>query len=253
MSNTGANLWTPQTSRRYSSLSQGMVAYYGFNGTTESPFAANDPNYYGYDSVGSADLTVISGPGPDANGAGKFGDHVMLGPSGGGGISSYFSHNSTIFRMTGSSFTISMWIRLPVNQTPASGNCEIIRADSVDYWVIWNFDGSFSFLRYNTAPAFVAANLLGVQPLNTWFNLLVEWDAAQAKAFITKDNGTQNASAVLGGTPNASSSQLKIGSNFVNGDRLQLDEVCFWSRLLTAGEKATLAAGTTNSFHPFYL
>jgi len=152
--------------------------------------------------------------------------------------------NSTL-QPGNTSYTFACWIRMSVISSvmnivakSATGfrEYEFLRLGSnkLDWWV------------YNSSNvgSNITATSFGATTTNVWYFVVFGFNAATNKQFIQVNNGTED-SVTPTITPSTTSSTFTVGArsqldSSMNGD---VDELGFWSRVLTTAERTTLYNG----------
>ena len=112
-------------------------------------------------------------------------------------------------------------------------------------------------LRWYLWDSLAAAKLTGlsVVPANEWHHFICGYNSLDSKGFLYIDNGSVLQSAALTGGINQPIVTFNIhsleGGVFANSGSLILDEVIFWSRVLTALERERLFNLGKGYFYPF--
>lgn len=188
------------------------------------------------DQHGGYDLSVVGSVGSDT---GLIGDAANFTGSG-----QYLSRpNGPEFQAT-SSFTVSAWVNLPT----IAKTQHIIGRDNnpTREWFLYIMSsGNPRLLLYGPSNNVVAdVHMTGtVPPANTWVLLIAWYDAAVNQAGVQVSDAAPK--IVASGHPAAKSILTTIGRSQWNvGDGTQtiglIDEVAFWRRVLTSGERAAL-------------
>ncbi|MEP4078165.1 PQQ-dependent sugar dehydrogenase [Haloferula sp.] len=203
------------------------------------------------DAVGSANGGLSAGPvwspvGGKLNGALDFG----------GGAERI---NVPAFDIPGSEMTIAAWVKPQSFAGFADEARYVSKATSTSeqdhYWMMGNFgDGTATRFRLKTSNGGTTtlASANGVLTLNDWNHLAVTYDGANMVIYV---NGSQVATGAKTGTISGSGGALiGLGNQPTGaGDRGLdglLDDVCIFSRALSAGEISDLANPTIPANSP---
>lgn len=229
-----------------SSLLTGLVAYWKLD---EASGARSD-------SVGGQTLTdnntVTSAAGKVSNAGGFELDNTE-----------YLSHadSATLSLGSDTDFTIACWVKLESKGAFDGGivvkdNGGIAHGLETEYGLAMNNAGSDRFrfaVGNNVTFAEVDANTLGSPSLATWYFIVAWHDSTANTINIQVNNGTADSAAWSGGTYDGTSDTW-IGSEPASAARAfdgLIDEVGFWKRVLTAGERTTLYNSGNGTTYPF--
>ncbi len=192
------------------------------------------------DSIGSNNLTdhntVTSAPGK-VNGAAQF-THAN---------SAYLSIADNPAVSVGDiDFTFSTWVYLDSKPVGEMGiltkDMTNVRPPFVLAWL--NSSDRFVFGIGNPAASRgVVADSFGAPPLNTWTFLTAWHDATADTVNLQVNNGVVDSASTFGDAPDISTGDFEIGREDINNARTwdgRIDEVGFWKRTLSAGERSTL-------------
>lgn len=151
------------------------------------------------------------------------------------------------------SFTIGVWIN---TTTVAPANHAILGRDaggvnreyflllsaSAPTFRIWNAAGSLKIL----------SSSLVIVSINTWYYLVAWYDAVADTMNIQINDGTVESLGSIGGLFASAATPFTVGAFAGSGfwDGL-IDEVGFWKRVLTAGERTSLYNAGAGFTYPF--
>jgi hypothetical protein len=205
-------------------------------------YALEEPSGNRQDRVGGYELTMQGTP---TNMTGKFGQAMQL----------TRADNEYAFRNSEPSFhinrvmdwTASAWVNLA--SKPAA--LMYYLAITTEYSLGW-FNTTDRFIAIlGSAAENVQATAFGAPALSTWYHVLTWFHAGTKRAF-TSVNGSAPESAVITGNMDTTTFNLNIGAR--NGTAPWdggIDEVNFWTRLLTPAESALLYNGGEGTPFPF--
>jgi hypothetical protein len=150
-------------------------------------------------------------------------------------------------------FTFSCWVYM----TSKSATKDFIsRWSGTQQIIIGYVTGTdrFRFVvrnRTNTANPIVYANNLGSPSINTWYHIVCWHDATADTINIQVNDGTVDSLAHADGV-NAGADLFLIGGRS-SGDAANayIDEVGYWKRVLTSGERTSLYNGGAGITYPF--
>jgi hypothetical protein len=143
-------------------------------------------------------------------------------------------------------FTISAWVKL---ENKAADEMVIAAKSSGsqgDYFLEYNNDADrFRFLVFTglgfSGSASVLADTLGSPAEATWYFVVAWHDAAANTLNIQVNNGTADTTSHSGGVNNNAGTLFFVGGDpFTNYWDGLIDEVGFWKRTLTSGERTSL-------------
>jgi hypothetical protein len=160
-----------------------------------------------------------------AAGTGRVGNAADLSPASG---DEYFSSTDSALYLTGS-WTIALWLKMDVVNA-----YEGIAGVNGNKWRIYSRDGNRFRFEYNGSTH----DFTFVHTTGTWYSLIFGKNTATNKVFCTMNNATlveaANTGVFSGGT------SFRLGkTDLAGGANLDgmLDEVAYWSRVLTADER----------------
>lgn len=228
---SAATLGDPDTN----ALTNGLVGYWPLDGGTTNWTTGTTFDLSGQGNTGSL-LGMSTTTSPVQ---GRVGQALKF-----NGASYIDAGNGSSLNITGP-VTVSIWVRL--SSLPASNEDFISKYDgtNVGYIMLLTSAGSLRFYTggagANSANATVTTNLL-----NTWINVVGEYDGTNTKIYV---NGVAQTNAITPLAPVVASTDLNIGRrasgvNFTSGT---LDDVRIYNRALSATEIALLyATGNAN-------
>lgn len=154
-------------------------------------------------------------------------------------------------------FTIACWVFLTTKSAQmaivAKRTSTSVREYQLDYF---SSTDRFRFLIFNSsgsAVGTVVANALGAVSTATWYFIVAWHDSVANTVNIQINDGTADSAAETG-VPSDTAAIFNIGADQLpqsipfNG---RIDEVGFWKRTLTTGEKTTLYNGGSGLTYPF--
>lgn len=198
------------------------------------------------DQYGTNHLAASNGP---TYAVGKVGSAIALARA----SSQYLSIASNASLRTGDiDFTVAAWVRLAAKAASMTflGKWGAFNAE-YELWYSQPTDRLvFTAFVDGESGAPVSANTLGSPSINTWYYVVVWHDAAGNTINIQVDNGTVDAAAYADGIT-AGDAAFAIGGRdgqFLDG---RVDEVSFWKRTLSAGERTSLYASGAGLAYPF--
>ncbi len=148
-----------------------------------------------------------------------------------------------------SDFTIACWIYLDSKATHMHIIAKRNAAAAIEYMLFYD-TGADRFYFYITGTN-IAATTIGSPATATWYFVVMWHDKTANTVNIQVNNGTADSAAWAGGTSDGDAA-FRIGAydggQYFNG---RVDAVGFWSRVLTADERATLYNGGSGLEHPF--
>ena len=159
--------------------------------------------------------------------------------------SEYLSRNDSAFNFAGD-FTIAFWVKL----ADKSGNYRI-----VSKWADTSNQHGFS-CRYHVASdrfqfyvskdgsdyPVASADNFGSPTAGVWYFVVLDWDTTNNLFGIEINRGTKNTNSETG-TMYATSAHLQVGAQVDPSSEysnIDMDELRFWSRLLTTAERNLL-------------
>jgi Concanavalin A-like lectin/glucanases superfamily len=161
---------------------------------------------------------------------------------------------SSIYQYADTDFTIQAW----VNLTTKSATQRIITkfgASHGEYQLRYNSGAdTFEFYVWGTS-GYGSQGLVSTSSgisTGTWYHLICHHDATANEIAITTNAGTPVTTSHSTGTY-TSTDLLRLGdsNDYNEPPDLALDEVGFWSRVLTSGERTSLYNGGSGFAYPF--
>ncbi len=146
-------------------------------------------------------------------------------------------------------FTLTGWIRFrtiaPAGLT--SNIIDKVGGGGEGVWKVFNNFGTLTFTVYTAEFSAGGVSAIGTaNVIDTWYFFAAWYDGANVNLSI--NNGATNSSAnVTSAWDGAPKPDLRFGSGYT-GD---VDEVGFWKRVLTAGERTALYNGGAGLTYPF--
>jgi hypothetical protein len=210
-------------------------------------------------------LDEASGDRADSHGANTLTDNNTVGSTTGkinsaadfaSASSEYLSHVDNSDLSTGDiDFTIAAWVYLADLSTfriivskddEASGSRE--------YFL--EFNGStFAFNLFKATDSQITATWSSTPSATTWYYVVGWHDAAANEMYIQVNNGTPDGIATGGSLQASGNAQFMIGareySGFPSYWNGRIDEVGFWKRVLTSGERTDLYNSGSGFAYPF--
>lgn len=105
----------------------------------------------------------------------------------------------------------------------------------------------FGQVYRGAGPVTINASSFGLPVINTWYFMVVWHDATADTLNIQINNGVVDSIATGGALQAASTAQFRIGARQDAGSELNwngnIDQVMFWKRVLTSGERTSLYNG----------
>ncbi len=157
--------------------------------------------------------------------------------------------------LNATSFTIGFWVKFTTLY-----DAEFLLAKGAwnsvanqEYGISHDLGVITGMLRYdNTHAIYLNLTALGEPTVNTWYYLMMWYDLATSKAYLSVGNGTPESGDLVGGARNGAGTfflgdEGRLGS-LLNG---ALDEVGIWKRILTATERTALYNSGNGITHPF--
>ncbi len=152
-------------------------------------------------------------------------------------------------------FTVQAWVYLdskPVNMFIVAKDNGSPREYRLDYVQASDRFRFFAFTSSDSVAGIVSADSLGAPATGTWYHLLAWHDATANTVSIQVNGGTVDAAGTVG-VPSDTAASLWIGAengtnHFFDG---RIDEVAFWKRTLTSGERSSLYAAGAGLEYPF--
>lgn len=137
--------------------------------------------------------------------------------------------------------TVTCWVKLT---SKSSNQCVVGKRDALEYEIRYgNGSDNFNFF-YGDAGGAVSASTFGSPSTGTWYFIVAWHDATAHTVNICVNDGPVDSVSDAGFGLNAHNGDFRIGSesggNFLDGN---VDEVGFWKRLLTSGERTSLYNG----------
>jgi hypothetical protein len=155
-------------------------------------------------------------------------------------------------------FTVAGWVYLDSLGTRGDIISRFLTSPGPvgEYTLVYVSNGSQYRFRFRTyyGPSILLGNVfadsLGVPSISTWYFIVI-WQNAAAKTInIQVNDGSVDSASYSGGVISDTNSQFQIGAtegaNSFNG---RIDQVGFWKRVLTSGERTALYnAGAGKSY-----
>lgn len=211
-------------------------------------------------------LDETSGDAVDAHGSNTLTEHGTGGVGAATGIingardfeeteNDYFSHADNSDLSTGDiDFTFQAWIKFE-SKTNARGILGKWVSGQYEYIIYYNVgsDRLQWFVSSNgSATTSVTANNLGSPSIGTWYLIHAWHDSVNNEIGIAVNAGTADtlsySSGVNDGTAEFNLGRNQDGPDFFDG---LIDEVGFWKRVLTSGERTSLYNGGAGFGYPF--
>ena len=149
-------------------------------------------------------------------------------------------------------WSIAFWVYLDsLDQQTFMFTGDGTAASSNDYFIGYNSGVSRYFLNIPSGGSYnrLDANNYGAPSTATWANIVCYYNNGTTELGIIVNDGTANTSTTA--SPNAKNASFYLGSwfasQYTNG---RLDEVAFWSRLLTASEITAIYNGGNGVAYP---
>lgn len=209
------------------------------------------------DSLGSNDLTSAI---PPSWAAGKVGNAVQCGAPG-----QLAPIDSSDFITGDVDYTIAAWIYM--SDLPAVGEIDTYLAKTSWDTGTSTYDGGYELVAWNqgagTFFVFTVAgaaggvvgsvSYTGTFEDDTWYFVVAWHDAASGEVGLSVDNGSDHTAATFGTPVDSSSDFVACGLNpyYVSPPEGRVDELGFWSRLLTEEERDVLWNDGDGCTYPF--
>jgi hypothetical protein len=201
----------------------------------------------------------------DAHGTNELTDNATVGAATGkiNGGRDFESGNSEFFSLADNAsisvgdidFTFALWVNL---ESKAAAQTLVSHWDGPTTQRAWRIEYDSSNDRFiasasgdGATSTTVTANNFGSPSLATWYYLVFWHDATGNTINLQVNNGTADSAAHTAGVLN-STAAFKVGvinaaSQFAD---CVMDEMAFWKRVLTAGEKTSLYGGGAGLAYP---
>lgn len=232
----------------HATLRNGLMAYWGFNGTTEA--IGTTSAYYNWDSTGVYHLQCSAGaPLPQSNSQGVpnfqgqaypyyVNNRCLLFYDGATG--NKFDLTTTDFRFSGD-FSVSFWGRKHVSDTPdADTNYIRATAGGTRDWAIFIPNGSSGTITAEVWDSSAGSASVSQTHDGTADTHFVAVYDATAKTVTLYKNGSGSTSSALTNGLRQGSTTLEIYDT--QSIRWAFDEIAVYNRKLTAGEIADLGS-----------
>lgn len=204
-------------------------------------------------------LDEASGDAVDAHGSNTLTDHNTV-TSGTGKIntarqftranSEFLNHTSNSDLQTGDiDFTIAFWINL--DSQPGT-EVVVMKGDDVGGTHEHGCFQTGSNMKFSVENGSGSATDGTTLSNGTWYFVVVWHDSVNNQVGISVNDNTPTTSAYSGGIT-AAGSNFEVGGD-VNGSRYvdgRIDEMGFWKRVLTSGERTQLYNGGAGLAYPF--
>ena len=180
-----------------------------------------------YDSHGSNNL---SAPGTDlGNTTGKVGNCSVHTDT----VNCEFRLSGTTFNPGDTDWTMAFWVR---QSSFATNNAVLAKWDGFNNSFLLGNTGSTATLKFWINGLGASGPSVSVSSANTWYHIVFYHDSVNNEVGIIVNDGTPVTTAWSGGIP-SNSAQLQVGQyendRGINGN---IDELGWWSRILTASE-----------------
>lgn len=171
--------------------------------------------------------------------------------------SEYFVRASNASLTTGDiDFSFQAWVQL---ESKTAKRQAITKGGISDYeygLAYANGSDRFVFEVNSTSSGFsvtsITANNFGSPSTATWYHIICWHDATNNQIGIAVNDGTANTSAYSSGVgTNATDFRIGAYSDFSEYWDGLIDEVGFWKRVLTSGERTQLYGGGAGLAYPF--
>jgi hypothetical protein len=221
------------------------------------------------DLVGYWPLGEASGDALDAHGSSDLTDNSTVGSAAGkvgnardfeAGSSEHLSRADSADLSTGDiDFTVQAWVNF---ESLGAYRMLVTRDDfgasQREYALYYDLAADrlvFLVSSDGTATATVAANAFGAPSTATWYLVHAWHDAAANQIGIAVNAGAADTASHSAGVRDGTA-PFALGAHFNSGSALNthdglLDEVGFWKRVLTSGERAELYGGGSGLSYPF--
>lgn len=171
--------------------------------------------------------------------------------------SQYLSHPDDVLLRVNGDWTWSFWVKM----TTAEGNngflAKIDENTSVIEYAIGYWSGGDSRILGFLDDGSTSGNFYSPTPspaiADTWYHILFQYDISENKAAFSVDGAALVWQTWGSGVQTSGEGPLYIGRDLWNFDYADaaIDEVGFWSRLLTTEERAALYNGGAGVTYPF--
>ena len=195
--------------------------------------------------------------------AGKISNGADFSGSGGQSTTQFLTRASNSTLQAGNiDYTFTSWFKFDANP-PGGLHRAIFSKDDAntkrDYALLWEQSTNKLVFLIGAGTSSVEAcyaTTFGAPTTGVWYFCVCGYNAATHKAFIQVNNGAVDETTIIL-TPGVTTNAFCIGAeSFVNFripmDGL-IDEVGYWKRLLTAGEKTTLYNSGAGLTYPFLI
>jgi len=154
-------------------------------------------------------------------------------------------------------FTVSFWFRAD----SVTGNQFLVSKENNSANRVWRVDLNGTTLRgfIFTSTNTVAANVNSSITVSTatWYHVLMWHDSSGNTLYIRVDDTTEDSAATSGTITAKSGSPFMIGAEYNSGSPNniydgRIDEVSFWKRLLSTGEKTDLYNSGSGRAYSYY-
>jgi len=206
-------------------LTDGLVAYYKFDGDATDSVGSNNGTVYG--------ATVTT--------SGKINQAYSF-----DGINDYIGLPGTLIN-NDSYGTISMWIKLNVSANQAFFSKQ---ANNVDSMLIFQTDSS-SKLQFKSDNGSGTTNGTTVLTTGVWYNVIAVRNNTIQKIYV---NGVEDGSISADTSIRNNTSTIAIGAWIGDGNNyasIIIDEIGIWNRALTASEVSELYNNGNGKSYPF--
>jgi len=204
----------------------------------------------GTDSVGSNDLTNNNGVTFVAKGAGAPVNMPATVANFVAASSQYFSLASTSFPSMVGGATVAAWVNFPSQ----AGTPEYLSwVGPGDNWNMYINGGGVYFQSYilDSVSGFSQADSTAYS-VDTWHLVILWYDPADMKTHFQFDANAPVAGSALANGPLNTAANFNIGArngaSFITG---RISQPMFWSRVLTAYQRAALWNESRGTFYPF--
>ncbi len=171
--------------------------------------------------------------------------------------SEYLSHTSNTSLQAGNiDFTFSLWFRVE-SGTPSNTQLLAKDTDSPASSRDYTIDIQGSTLRFYINGGGTGLGVDSSQAISTgqWYFVVAWHDASADTVNIQVNNGTVDSASTSGTAPQTSSAQFRLGARQYSGFEGymlgKIDEVGFWKRTLTSGERTSLYNSGAGLSYPF--
>lgn len=227
-------------------FSSAAVAAEGLNASLISYWKLDEASGTRVDSEPTGTAQNLTDNGTVTSNPGKIGDAGQFTAAN----NEYLSRADSADLSTGNiDFTIAAWVYM--DSKPAE--CYVMGKYSSEYYLRYNTSADDRF-RFVIGGCVAVANNFGSPSTATWYLIIAWHDSVNDLCGISVNDGTANTTSDAGGTTDGTAA-FNIGTILNNGSidwNGRIDEVGFWKKVLTAGERTELYnAGAGKTCCPF--